>query len=320
MASAGISAVRGSGSIRPGRRVRGKATYGLGALAAFVVLALGFSWASTLPFAAVGDVIEKGSGWPTHLPALLGPGFAAMLVTVWLSGRKGLAELFSRMGRWRMPPQWWVVTLSPLVFLALALAIANAAGNMPSWRAFGRYSGLPTLGVVAVSVVVFLGALGEETGWRGFALPALQRRYGPLFAALLLTPLWALWHLPFFLTVETYRGFPPVGYFGFLFSLACGSIVLTWLYNGSGQSILACALWHGLFNMATATAAGDGTVAAVTSSLVIAQALILVVLELRALGHGRPSVLGGASVARPSWRRARLRPHGSGWMRGEGGE
>lgn len=273
-------------------------------LAVFVILAYGLSWAWMIPLAAANDVIEKGSGWPTHVPALIGPALAALLVTVWVSGRAGLADLLARMGRWRMPARWWAATLSPLLFLALALAIAAVAGDVPGWAAFGRYSGVPMLGVVGVSVVVLVGALGEETGWRGFALPLLQRRYSPLTAALLVTPIWAAWHLPLFLTVSGYRGFAPAVFVGFVFSLGCGSLVLTWLYNGSGASILACAVWHGLFNMATATAAGNGVIAAVVSTLVIGQALVLLRLELRSRRRGLPSVLaGGGAAVLPSWSR-----------------
>ena len=137
-----------------------------------------------------------------------------------------------------------------------------------------------------------INGLGEETGWRGFALPLLQRRYGALVAALLVTPIWALWHLPFFFTISTYRHIAPVAYIGFVFGLACGSIVLTWLYNGTGSSVLACAVWHGAYNITTATTAGTGTVAAVTTSLVVVQAIVLVGLELRARRRGEASVLG----------------------------
>ena len=139
------------------------------------------------------------------------------------------------MARWRMPLRWWAATLSPLAFLAVALAVAAAIGKLPRGSGFGRYSGLPAIGVVPVAVIAILITFGEETGWRGFALPLLQRRYGALAAALLVTPIWALWHLPYFFTVTTYRGFAPVGYVGFVFGLACGSIVLTWLYNGRRQ-------------------------------------------------------------------------------------
>jgi membrane protease YdiL (CAAX protease family) len=263
----------------------------LASLAAFVALAYALSWAWELPFVTAGDVIEKGTGWPTHFPALFGPALAALLVTAWVSGRPGVLDLLARMGRLRMPLRWWAATLSPLGFLGVALVVAALAGELPSLSDFGRYSGLPTVGIVAVALLAILGASGEETGWRGFALPLLQRRYGALAAALLVTPIWALWHLPLFFTVATYRDLPPPAYLGFVFALACGSIVLTWLYNGTGGSVLACAVWHGLFNVVTATAAASGIVAAVTSALVILQAIVLVRLERRARRRGRASVL-----------------------------
>jgi uncharacterized protein len=271
-----------------------------GRLAAFVVIAYAISWGWTFPLAAVGDVVEKGRGWPTHAPALLGPAVAAFIVTAWTSGRGGLADLISRMGRWRMPARWWAATLSPLGFLAVALAVASAAGTLPRAGDFGRYSGLPAIGIVGVAVLATLvNGFGEETGWRGYALPLLQQRHDPLTAALLVTPIWVVWHLPYFFTVETYRNFAPVAYVGFAFGVACGSIVLTWLYNGTGGSILACAIWHGGYNLTTATVAAGGTVAAVTSTLVIIQAVLLVALEVRARRHGRRSVLGPTRSAQP---------------------
>jgi uncharacterized protein len=261
-------------------------------LASFVALAYAISWAWTFPLATAGDVIEKGVGWPTNMPALLGPALAAFVVTALVWGRASVRDLLARMARWRMPLRWWAATLSPLAFLGVALAVALAAGKLPRASDFGLYSGLPAIGVVPVAVIAILLTFGEETGWRGFALPLLQRRYSALAAALLITPIWAVWHLPYFFTVATYRDFPPVGYVGFVFSLACGSIVLTWLYNGTGGSILACAVWHGLYNLATGTAAASGTIAAVTTTFVIVQALLLVGLELRARRRGEASILG----------------------------
>lgn len=261
------------------------------ALGTFVAIAYALSWSWGFPLAAVGDVIEKGKGWPTSQPSLLGPALAALAVTAWVSGRTGVRELLARIGRWRMPARWWFATLSPVGFLAVALVIAAGTGRLPNAGDFDRYSGLPTIGIAGVVVVVIVGGFGEEIGWRGFALPLLQRRVQPLTAALLLTPIWAVWHLPFFFTTSTYRGFAPVGYFGFVFGLACGSIILTWLYNSTGGSILACAIWHGVYNVETGTAAASGTIAAVTTTLVVVLALVLVALELRARKHGQPSVL-----------------------------
>ena len=276
-------------------------------LASFVALAYAVSWGWTFPLVAVGDVIEKGLGWPTTLPALLGPALAAFVVTAAVWGLAGVRDLLARMARWRMPLRWWAAALSPLAFLAVAVAVAWAAGEMPDWGAFGRYSGLSAIGVLPVAVIAVLSTLGEETGWRGFALPLLQRRYGALAAALLVTPIWALWHLPYFFTVSTYRGFPPVGYVGFVFGLACGSIVLTWVYNGTGGSILACAVWPGLYNLDTGTAASTSVIQAITTTFVYIMAFVLVGLELRARRRGEASVLGPREVRAPRHRCAAAR-------------
>ena len=280
-------------------------TKGFWPLASFVAVGYALSWGWTFPLVAAGDVIEQGVGWPTHFPALLGPALAALAVTALVWGRASVRDLLAQMARWRMPLRWWAATLSPLAFLGVALAVALAAGKLPGWRGFGLYSGLPAIGVVPVAAIaILINGFGEETGWRGFALPQLQRRYGALAAALLVTPIWAFWHLPYFFTIATYRDFAPVGYVGFVFGIACGSIVLTWLYNGTGGSILACAVWHGLYNLESGTAAATGTIAAVTSTFVIVQALLLVGLELRARRRGEASILaprrgGVAAPMRP---------------------
>ena len=161
-------------------------------------------------------------------------------------------------------------------------------------------------------MIVIVITFGEETGWRGFALPTLQRRYGALAAALLVTPIWALWHLPYFFTVATYRGFPPAGYVGFVFGLGCGSIVLTWLYYGTGGSILACTVWHGVYNLATGTGAATGTIQAVTSAFIYVQAFLLVGLELRARRRGEASILCPAEGAP----RGHAHPSRRRWSRG----
>jgi uncharacterized protein len=266
----------------------------------FVALAYAISWGWTFPRAANGDVVKAGVGWPTNVPALLGPVLAALVVTASMHGRTGMRDLLARMARWRMSAPWWAATLSPLAFLGVGLVVAWAGGGFPRAGYFGRYSGLPAMGVVTVWVIAILLTFGEETGWRGFALPLLQRRFGALVSALLLTPIWALWHLPFFFTVATYRNFPLPGYIGFVLGLACGSIVLTWLYNGTGGSILACAVWHGLYNLGTGTAASTGTIQAVITAFVYVQAFILVVLELRAHRRGEPPILGPRRPVRPA--------------------
>jgi membrane protease YdiL (CAAX protease family) len=263
---------------------------------AFYALTLVLSWGWAIPLAASGSVVHRGAGWPTHVPALLGPMIAALIVTAALRGRHGLRELAGRMVRWRVGLRWWLWGLaSPVAyFLAGVLVVRLTNGAWPGLGGLDRYSGIPAVGVVGVWIAaVLVNGLGEETGWRGFALSRLQQRYRGLTAALLVTPMWALWHAPYFSLLDGYRGYAPVAYVGFVFGLACGSIVLTWLYNRSGASILIVAVWHATYNMVGgATAASQGTIAAVVSTAVTVQALVLVALELRAKRAGRATVIG----------------------------
>ena len=196
------------------------------------------------------------------------------------------------MVRWRVPVRWWLVAVSPVMFLGLALmAMAVAGQALPSAADFGQFSGIPAIGLVSVLLLILIGAVGEETGWRGYALPQLQRRFTPLASSLILAVLWFGWHLPQFFVIATYRDFAPVQYVGMFLGLACGAVVLTWLYNRSGGSILLVAVWHGLYNVVSGTQAATGMIAAVASTLIMIQGLVLIALDLRARRHGRPSVL-----------------------------
>jgi membrane protease YdiL (CAAX protease family) len=268
------------------------------ALAGFYALALAISWGWMLPFVVAGSVVHRGIGWPTHVPALLGPLVAAVVVTAWTKGVTGLRELVGRMIRWRVGIRWWFWSLSPLVYFAAGATLVRLTdGGWPSLSGLDRYSGLPAIGVIGVWLLALLtNGIGEETGWRGFALPQIQRRYTPLVASLALVPMWALWHAPYFAVLSTYRGFAPFQYAGFVFGLACGSVVLTWLYNRSGASILIVAVWHATFNMfGGATDATQGTIAAVVSTAVMIQAIVLVGIELRARHRGSGGILGPLS-------------------------
>ena len=265
------------------------------ALVVFFALAYALSWSWAIPLAAAHLVVRRGVGWPTHLPALLGPAIAALVVTAWTMGRPGVRDLGARLVRWRVPVRWWLVAVSPVVFLGLALAAMAAAGRaLPGVGDFGRFSGTPAIGLAGVLLIIFAGALGEETGWRGYALPQLQRRFSPLASSLILAVLWFGWHLPQFFVIATYRDFSPVQYVGMFLGLACGAVVLTWLYNRSGGSILLVIVWHGLYNFVAATQAATGMLAAVVSTLIMIQGIVLIIADLRARRRGQPSVLGPA--------------------------
>jgi len=136
------------------------------ALVAFVLLAYALSWAWVVPLALGHQVVEAGRGWPTHVPALLGPAVAAVVVIAATAGRRGVVDLLRRVVRWRVGWRWWLVAVSPVAYLGVAVVAAWAGGRpLPRSADFGMFSGVPaTWGLPAVVLVItFVGALGEDT-------------------------------------------------------------------------------------------------------------------------------------------------------------
>ena len=90
-------------------------------------------------------------------------------------------------------------------------------------------------------VALFGGGL-EEPGWRGYLLPALQKAYSPLTAGLLIGIVWAGWHLPLVFIPGTVQHTLPLGLY--LLQLVELSILLTWITNRVGGSVLPAILLH----------------------------------------------------------------------------
>jgi membrane protease YdiL (CAAX protease family) len=250
--------------------------------------------------ALAGRRVGTSSGGPTHFLGLLGPMIAALLIASITGGPAKLRELAARMIRIpKTSPAVWLAIASPaLFFVAALLVVALAAKPRPRWEELGIFGGVPHVGPLGVWFILTVwNGFGEEGGWRGFALPHLQQTRSPLGAALLLGVVWAGWHLPLFFVIDTYRAFGPAILPGFVLGIVSGSIVLAWLYNRSGGSVLAVALWHGSYNFFSGTLAVRGLVAAVVSSAVMIWAVVLVVLELRARRHLQPSIIGASALA-----------------------
>src|SRR5436305_1404895 len=138
-------------------------------------------------------------------------------------------------------------------------------------------------------------------------------RRSPLasFVVLAYAVSWA-WMFPFVAAGDVVRkgaGWPthfPAGSDGCVTVLAWASTAHTWHDSRTGGCILACAVWHGLFNLGTGTAGATGTIQGVTSTFVYVQALLLVGLELRARRRGEASILGPRRGGAPASRRPTL--------------
>ena len=218
------------------------------------MLACALSWAWDLPLALRGADVRTGVGWPTHLPALLGPAVAAVVVTGVVDGRAGLADLGRRIVRWRVGWVWWAVVVGTLSVALLGVLVPLATGGeVPGLSAFTGYTGIGAVTPLGVVVVAFLvNGLGEETGWRGFAADRLLRRHGLPWTALVVGLGWAGWHLPFFWLVDGFRSMGPLAA-GWLVGLLAGSVVLTFVYREGGRSVLLVAAWHTAYHLTSAT-------------------------------------------------------------------
>jgi uncharacterized protein len=162
-------------------------------------------------------------------------------------GRAGIRRLMHRYVLWRVGLRWYlVVLLGPPVIILLATIVLP--GALASFKSLAPLNPLLLL-VSFPLILIFGGALFEEGGWRGFALPRLQRLHGPLVGTLILAPLWACWHLPLFWV--TVWGTPPtiLNMVLFLASVIFMTIVFTWVFNNTKGSILLAILLHTSFDV-----------------------------------------------------------------------
>ena len=161
-------------------------------LVSFFVLA----YALTIPLI---PLVSLSPLW--GFPALFGPALAAVVVAAVGDGRAGLKDLIGRVVRWRVGAGWYVVVLGLPAGLALAAAGLHLALGTDSSIEFG--------GLSVLSFVVFVLIIGEELGWRGYALPRLLAGRSALSASLILGALWGAWHLPtFFVPGAPQHGLP----------------------------------------------------------------------------------------------------------------
>lgn len=253
--------------------------------AAYLAVAFGLSWSYWISMALAGAIVTPG-GSVTHFPGLFGPMIAAFAITALADGLPGLRDLVGRMLRWRVAPRWYALACVPSVLFVAGVAVLAATGGpVPTIADLGRYSGLPEMALPVVALLALLAnGFGEEVGWRGFAHPTLRRDHDFLGASVAVAAAWALWHLPSFWVIETYRlmglAIVPI----FVIGLGSGAIVFGWLYERAGSSILIVALAHLSLNMATATGAGRGLPQMLVTTGIVVWAMLIVAGELRRTG------------------------------------
>ena len=247
-------------------------------LTSYFVAAYAISWSIAVPLALQAhNILPYRLPWTLHYLTAFGPAGAALLVKRLTreptTGRKS--------PRRKSVIAWWIVGFtSPLILFAIATSATRIIGQaVPTWSSLGQINYLPDLGLAAWGLWFLTSGCGEEFGWRGFALPRLQRTHSAMTSSLLLAIGWAGWHLPALLYLPSYAAIGLRILPGFFVGILAGAIVLTWLYNRSGGSVIAAVLWHSSFNFVTASPNAAGAAVAVTSVLVIAWAIVIVVRD-----------------------------------------
>jgi membrane protease YdiL (CAAX protease family) len=221
----------------------------------FFLMAFGITWASDYVILVVLHLRLDPTDFRLLAPQALlgiGPMLAAFLMTAITEGRRGIRHLLLRFALWRVGVTWYVIVLLAVPVLVL-ITLLIMPGALSTFRLPGL-SFWPAYLMGYVGVLVFGGPLGEEPGWRGFALPRLQQRLGPLRGTLLLGALWALWHLPLYLLPEGYGtinqglGYSLTAFLAFTVLGIALSVLFTWMFNNTQGSLLLAILLHTSIN------------------------------------------------------------------------
>jgi len=213
----------------------------------YFVLAYALTWSGSAVHLALsrgGDAagIITSAQLPAALLVLLGPALAALAAACLENGRAGPGRLLRPLLAWKIGWKWWAfIWTYPLLHHLAVAGIRWATGGPPPRffenRALSQGS-IPLALAVAIAANLVRG-LGEETGWRGYALPRLQRRWGPLRATLVLGLLWAFWH--WHPANQALLGRSLVWHF---LAVLPVTALYTWLYNRTGGSLLAAVILH----------------------------------------------------------------------------
>jgi membrane protease YdiL (CAAX protease family) len=248
----------------------------------FFALTFLLSWLVWIPLDlahfGIGLQIPESTSAVVRLLGVLMPAVAALLLSTF-SGEKGAArQVLGRLGLWRVGWKWWGAAglVYPLL-LVLSALICN-------WLGQGRILFVAQAPAALIVNIIFLliAVLGEEIGWHGVALPALQQKHSALVSSLILAACWGVWHLPFWLLLDTFDQF------GFLY-LALNllfvfptTFFITWVFNHSKYSLLLPVVFHLVFNIVN-TALLPVTLSLPAFGILIAFAWLSAILTVKRL-------------------------------------
>jgi len=216
----------------------------------FFIIAFIISWAIWLPNVLASRGIISIPEWYSIVSNLgvFGPLISAFIVVLGFEGRKGAYELLKK--GWKVGfNKKWLIPLFFLPFVISGLAfILSVVTTNDTWSAVYQDTSFANT-MLTILIMFFLGGpLGEEYGWRGFALSRLQKKWSAWLSSLILGFIWGVWHLPLHFMENTTQEFIPI--WAGIMIIMVSSFIYTWLYNNTGSSVLVAMLFHWISNAA----------------------------------------------------------------------
>jgi membrane protease YdiL (CAAX protease family) len=205
----------------------------------FFILTFCFSWLFWIPMIFIGKEV-----FLLRVLGTYGPTTIALFITGIREKKKGVVELLESFRRWKVGIFWYLFSLfstAVLTILSISIYLSLERNNL----VFNELSKIYLVVPVFLFVLIF-SVLGEEIGWRGFALPKLQEKIGPLRASLLIGVVWGFWHLPLFFIEGNFHQDIPLWLF--ILQDVALSIVMCWMYNHTKGSLLIIHLFHAASN------------------------------------------------------------------------
>ncbi|MBD2439788.1 CPBP family intramembrane glutamic endopeptidase [Nostoc sp. FACHB-110] len=185
------------------------------------------------------------------------PDIAVLIVASITNGKKGLLELKNRFRFWQSGMNWhdglriWGICI--LIFSLMNLASAGLNKWLLPEKDFVwdiNFLSINFWSGLIIAMFLDAGGLFEENGWRGFALPLLQKRFRPLQASIILGFFWSVWHIP--VKINLLFDYGIINFLSMFFILICKfiliSIVITYFFNQVGQTTIIAIVMHGLSN------------------------------------------------------------------------
>jgi uncharacterized protein len=252
----------------------------------FFGLTYGLSWAIWVPFTLSGKTVD--SPVPALIVACSVPSLVGILLTHLTSDNIDRDDFWRRIVSFKLIGLRWFAVIICLFPFLLALGLLTDklfGGILPPLRGAEQTLTQPAVLLLYIGANIIGGPLGEELGWRGFALDRLQNKWNAVVASLVLGIMWAAWHVPLFFvkgTPQQGMGFGTLLFWLWSLQVVSLSVLTTWVYNNTHRSILSAVFMHFMFNSTYGITEQDGQ--PLPLGVFAANTLIIVVAAVIVIG------------------------------------